>query len=78
VLARGLHLAKRLKSSLPGSHNRPEFQRHRYPGISGENLHAKLNQFQQLRRHRQRLTVEQISDVMFKISPSEAHGQPRA
>jgi surface carbohydrate biosynthesis protein len=78
VLARGLQLAKRIKSSLPGSHNRPEFQRHRYPGISGENLHAKLNQFQQLRPRRQQLTVEQISDVMFKISPSEAHGQPRA
>ena len=77
VLARGLHLAKRIKSSLPGSHNRPEFQRHRYPGISRQNLHAKLNQFQQLRGHRQQLQVEQISNVMFKISPLDALSEPQ-
>ncbi len=69
ALTRGLHLAKRIKSSLPGSHNRPEFQRHRYPGISLENLRAKLNQFQQLRGHDRDLKVEHISNVIFKISP---------
>jgi surface carbohydrate biosynthesis protein len=69
LATRGLHLAKRIKSSLPGSHNRPEFQRHRYPGISLDNLRAKLNQFQQLRGNTRELKVEQISNVMFKISP---------
>ena len=69
ALTRGLHLAKRIKSSLPGSHNRPEFQRHRYPGISLRNLQAKINQLQQLRGNRNKLKVEQISNVMFKISP---------
>lgn len=68
ALIRGLHLAKRVKSSLPGSHNRPEFQRHRYPGISLENLRAKLNQLQQLLGNNRELQVEQVSDVMFKIS----------
>jgi surface carbohydrate biosynthesis protein len=68
-LTAGLHLAKRIKSSLPGSHNRPEFQRHRYPGISRENLRAKLDQFQQLRGNNRELKVEQISNVMFQISP---------
>jgi surface carbohydrate biosynthesis protein len=71
LVTRGLHLAKRIKSSLPGSHNRPEFQRHRYPGISLENLRAKLNQFQQLRGNNRELKVEQVSNVMFKISPQE-------
>ena len=65
----GLHLAKRIKSSLPGSHNRPEFQRHRYPGISLENLQRKLDQFQQLRANKQELKLEQISNVIFEISP---------
>ena len=69
ALTRGLHLAKGIKSSLPGSHNRPEFQRHRYPGISLENLQAKLNQFQQIRGHNRELKVEQVSNVMFQISP---------
>jgi surface carbohydrate biosynthesis protein len=65
---RGLHLAKKIKSSLPGSHNRPEFQRHRYPGISQEAIEAKLLQFQQLLGNNKDLKVEQVSEVMFKIS----------
>jgi surface carbohydrate biosynthesis protein len=69
VVTRGLHLAKQIKSSLPGSHNLPEFQRHRYPGISQAALQAKLLQFQQLLGNNQELKVEQISNVMFQISP---------
>ena len=65
----GLHLAKRIKTSLPGSHNRPEFQRHRYPGISLKNLRLKLDQFQDLRSKEREIKLEQISEVMFKISP---------
>lgn len=68
VLTRGLHLAKNIKSKLPGSHNRPEFQRHRYPGISAEALREKLMLFQQLRGNNLELNVEQISGVMFKIN----------
>jgi surface carbohydrate biosynthesis protein len=69
AVTRGLHLVKRIKSHIPGSHNRPEFQRHRYPGISLENLRAKLNQFQQLRSNNIELKIAQISNVMFQISP---------
>jgi len=69
TLTRGLHLAKGIKSHLPGSHNRPEFQRHRYPGISQAALEAKLLQFKQLLGNNQDLKVEQISNVMFRISP---------
>jgi surface carbohydrate biosynthesis protein len=69
LVTRGLHLAKWIKSSLPGSHNRPEFQRHRYPGISLEALRAKLWKFQQLLGNNRELKVEQISNVMFQVSP---------
>ena len=69
ALTRGLHLAKQVKSNLPGSHNRPEFQRHRYPGISLENLRTKLNQLQQLRGTHHGLEIEQVSNVMFQIRP---------
>jgi surface carbohydrate biosynthesis protein len=68
-LAQGLHLAKGIKSHLPGSHNRPEFQRHRYPRISREALQGKLLQFQQLLDNNRDLKVEQVSNVMFQISP---------
>jgi surface carbohydrate biosynthesis protein len=69
AITRGLHLAKQIKSSLPGSHNRPEFQRHRYPGISSAALRSKLLQFQRLLGINRELKVEQVSNVMFKISP---------
>ncbi len=69
LLTQGLHLAKKVKSSLPGSHNRPEFQRHRYPGIAKEALHDKLLQFQKLLGYHRDLKLEQISDVMFQINP---------
>jgi hypothetical protein len=68
AVTQGLHLAKHIKSKLPGSHNRPEFQRHRYPGISAEALHEKLLQFQQLLGNNRELKLEQISRVMFKIN----------
>jgi surface carbohydrate biosynthesis protein len=73
-VTRGLHLAKWIKSSLPGSHNRPEFQRHRYPGISSEALSAKLLQFQQLLGNKRKLKFEQLSNVMFQISPEKGQG----
>jgi surface carbohydrate biosynthesis protein len=68
LLTRGLHLAKRIKSGLPGSHNRPEFQRHRFPGISCDELNAKLSKFQQLLGRNYKLKVEKITNVLFKIS----------
>jgi surface carbohydrate biosynthesis protein len=69
AVTRGLHLAKGIKSTLPGSHNRPEFQRHRFPEISLEKLEAKLQRFQQLLGHTAELKVEKITDVIFNISP---------
>jgi hypothetical protein len=68
-VTKALHLGKGIKSHLPGSHNRPEFQRHRYPGISLAALEAKLLQFQQLLGNNRKLHVEQISNVMFQIRP---------
>jgi hypothetical protein len=68
-VTRGLHLAKNIKSKLPGSHNRPEFQRHRYPGISLAALKTKLSQFQKLLGNKRELKVEKITNVMFQIIP---------
>jgi surface carbohydrate biosynthesis protein len=68
LIADGYHLYKRIKPRLPGSHNRPEFQKHRYPGISLDELKKKISLMQQILKDRNKLKVEQISDVLFKIS----------
>lgn len=74
LVTRGLHLAKNIKSKLPGSHNRPEFQRHRYPGISAETLYEKVLQFQQLLGNKRQLKVEPVSPVMLKLTPLTKSG----
>jgi surface carbohydrate biosynthesis protein len=61
-------LIKRVKERLPGSHNRPEFQRHRYPEISFEEIRARLSWFQQVLGDSKELKVEQISQQFFEIS----------
>jgi len=61
-------LIKRSKERIPGSHNRPEFQRHRYPGISLEEIRARLSRFQQVLGDSRELAVEQRSQQFFEIS----------
>ena len=73
-VANGRRLVKRLLSYLPNNHNRPEFQRHRFPGISLRALNEKIERIQQIRRENNKLTIEQLSDVLFRISKS-SHGQ---
>ena len=72
-VANGRRLVKWLLSYLPSSHNRPEFQRHRFPGISLDALNEKIERIQQIRGENNKLKVEQLSDVLFRISGS-SHG----
>ena len=66
-IAGGYHLYKRLKPMLPGSHNSPDFQRHRYPGISLETLKKKIECLQQILGTKTQLKVEKLSNVLFRI-----------
>jgi surface carbohydrate biosynthesis protein len=68
VIADAYHLYKRLKPMLPGSHNRPAFQKHRYPGISLDGLYRKIECLQEILKDTTRIKVEQLSYVLFKIS----------
>jgi surface carbohydrate biosynthesis protein len=61
-------LIKRCKERVPGSHNRPEFQRHRYPAVSLEEIRTRLSQFQQALDDSRELNVEQIYDQFLRIS----------
>lgn len=68
LIANSYHLYKRLKPKLPGSHNRPEFQKHRYPGISLTELRKKIELIQKILKDTQEIKVEQLSQVLFQIS----------
>jgi surface carbohydrate biosynthesis protein len=64
----GLRLVNRYKSYLPGSHNRPEFQRHRYPGVAVRQLQEKLARIQEIFGPKAGdLNVEEVFDGVFKI-----------
>jgi surface carbohydrate biosynthesis protein len=69
LVTHGLHLAKAVKSHLPGSHNRPEFQKHRFPGIVPDEIAERIKRFQQLLGDTHKLRVEPISDVLVHIGP---------
>ena len=60
-------LIKRYKDSRPGSHNRPEFQRHRYPEISLEDMHMRVSRFQQILNDPEELKIEQVGGKFFRI-----------
>jgi len=68
TIAEGYHFYKRLKPKLPGSHNRPEFQRHRYPSIPIETIKQKIERIQKIIKDNTRLNVTQLSDVLFRIN----------
>jgi len=64
-------LIKRSRERVPGSHNRPEFQRHRYPAVSLEEIRARLLRFRQALDDSSELKVEQIYDQFFRIRGQE-------
>jgi surface carbohydrate biosynthesis protein len=59
---------KRYKDSLPGSHNRPEFQRHRYPELTIDDIRQRISKFQQILNTNKELRVERFLNQFFKIS----------
>jgi surface carbohydrate biosynthesis protein len=62
-------LVKWYKSHLPDSKYRPEFQRHRYPGLSLNELRKRLSRLQQVLGDSTQLQAEQISEFIFRIKP---------
>jgi hypothetical protein len=72
VIIKGLHLVKRFKSKLPGSHNRPEFQRHRYPGIPVAEIKLRLARFQEILDDHTPVEVIKLSDQISLIRPGKS------
>ncbi|MEA2109477.1 MAG: surface carbohydrate biosynthesis protein [Pseudomonadota bacterium] len=65
-------LAKTIKSFQPNSKYRPEFQRHRYPGLSTEELSKRIKRLQSDLGYYQELDTEKLGNHVFRITP----GQP--
>jgi hypothetical protein len=63
----GLQLLRQIKSHLPGSHNRPEFQRHRYPGLPLDEVRARIARFQRLLRDDTPIAVEPITATIYRL-----------
>lgn len=61
-------LKKRSKSHKNGSHLKPEFQLHRYPEISIEDIRMRISRFQQLLGDQRELKTELILKQLFRIS----------
>ena len=67
ALANGRRLIKWSKSYIPGSHAPSEFHRHRYPGISLEELRMRISRFQEVLGDHTEIKAEQIYDQIFRI-----------
>jgi surface carbohydrate biosynthesis protein len=69
ALAAGRTMLKRFKAHLPGSHNRPAFQRHRYPQIPLEEIRTRIYRFQKVLGDNKELKLELIHNQFFRIGP---------
>jgi surface carbohydrate biosynthesis protein len=62
-------LVKYVRKHLPGKHAPPEFHRHRYPGISLQELKNRISIIQQVLGDTRCIKAEKISDQIFQMSP---------
>jgi hypothetical protein len=60
-------LIKRYKDSRSQSHNRPEFQKHRYPEVSLQDMRNRINRFKQVLNIKKDLKVEPVLGNFFRI-----------
>ena len=70
TLAGSRRVLKRMIACMPGSHAPPEFHRHRYPGISLDQLQTKIRRFQVILNHDTPIAAEQLSATIFRINPA--------
>jgi len=67
VTANYRRIYKNIKKHIPGTHAPAHFHRHRYPGISLQELINRINKIQQVLGDTSKIKAEQISDQIFLI-----------
>jgi surface carbohydrate biosynthesis protein len=68
TLAYYRRIYKYLKQFRTGTHAPPQYHRHRYPGISREELRERISRFQQALGSDTKIDIEQISGNIFRLS----------
>jgi len=68
-LANWRRFTRYIHKYLPGRHAPEEFHRHRYPGVTLQELNMKIAKLQQVIEDRTTLKTYQISDQIFMIGP---------
>jgi surface carbohydrate biosynthesis protein len=68
LLWAGRTRVKRYKDSRPGSHNRPEFQKHRYPDVAIEDIRDRIARFEKLLGPGLDLRAEKWLQQFFRIN----------
>jgi surface carbohydrate biosynthesis protein len=61
-------LGKKYRSLLSGTVNRPEFQQHRFPELSLDEVRTRASRFRQLLGNGAEISVEQLSSEIFQLS----------
>jgi len=67
-LRKALKVVQRHHAHLPGDQNKPEFQRHRYPGSSLEDLRERVARWQAVLEDPVPLRTTQIAEHIFRIT----------
>jgi hypothetical protein len=68
TLNAGRNAVKQIKAALPGSYNRPAFQRHRYPPLTLNDVRNRVMRFQHLLGVRRELKIETLLGQFFRLS----------
>ena len=61
-------LGKKYRSLLPGTVNRPEFQQHRFPDLSLDEVRMRVFRFRRLLGNGAEFSVERLSSEIFQLS----------
>lgn len=68
IAATWRRIGKKLRSYLPNSANRPEFQKHRFPELTLEDVRERASRFQSLLGSEAKLRVTRLSSEIFRVS----------
>jgi len=69
ITANYRRIYKNIILHMPGTHAPPDFHRHRYPGISLQELKDRIERIQQVLGDTSNINAEQIADQIFLIRP---------
>jgi len=70
-VANGHRFIRYIRKFMPGNYAPPEFHRHRYPGISLQELNDRISEFQQVLGDTSKIKAKQLSDQIFLIGGFE-------